>query len=250
MPPPRAFTLAEVLITLGIIGVVAALTMPSIINKSKQMQLIAQAKKTYSTIANALILAQNDLGSIGNNTALFDQNNTSIQTARQFVKYFKDAKLCETASQQGCSQFYYNTRYAVPQANDSDTFYGSNNSGPAIILTNGAVLRISQINGNTDCSLLVNSCKTDQYGRCLKDENGNNIKVSYTNYRCGYIRFDVNGIKGPNRYGEDNFGAVVALRKLEPEPWNAIGYSSLRNILSGKNKLEFTDYQIGGKIDN
>ena len=34
-----AFTLAEVLITLGIIGVVAALTLPSIINKIKHKEL-------------------------------------------------------------------------------------------------------------------------------------------------------------------------------------------------------------------
>lgn len=41
----KAFTLAEVLVTLGIIGVVAALTMPTLINNSKQQILNNQFKK-------------------------------------------------------------------------------------------------------------------------------------------------------------------------------------------------------------
>ncbi|MFQ8625693.1 MAG: type II secretion system protein [Candidatus Gastranaerophilaceae bacterium] len=39
------FTLAEVLITLGIIGVVAALTMPSVINNYKEKETIAKLKR-------------------------------------------------------------------------------------------------------------------------------------------------------------------------------------------------------------
>ena len=51
-PPPSrlaakkaAFTLAEVLITLGIIGVVAALTLPIVINKAQSMILKNQFKR-------------------------------------------------------------------------------------------------------------------------------------------------------------------------------------------------------------
>ena len=40
-----AFTLAEVLITLGIIGVVAAMTMPTLINSTQKQELVAQYKK-------------------------------------------------------------------------------------------------------------------------------------------------------------------------------------------------------------
>ena len=44
----QAFTLAEVLITLGIIGVVAALTLPSLINRTKNRELHTAFLKTYS----------------------------------------------------------------------------------------------------------------------------------------------------------------------------------------------------------
>lgn len=47
-----AFTLAETLITLGIIGVVAALTIPALINKTMDMQFAAKWKKEYSTMSN------------------------------------------------------------------------------------------------------------------------------------------------------------------------------------------------------
>ncbi|MFQ8625261.1 MAG: type II secretion system protein [Candidatus Gastranaerophilaceae bacterium] len=41
----RAFTLAEVLITLGIIGVVAAMTMPVLIQNHKEKETVAKLKK-------------------------------------------------------------------------------------------------------------------------------------------------------------------------------------------------------------
>ena len=59
-PPPqnsrtrRGFTLAEVLITLGIIGIVAALTLPSVINKAQDRQFRAMFKKQYSAVAQAI----------------------------------------------------------------------------------------------------------------------------------------------------------------------------------------------------
>ena len=60
----NGFTLAEVLITLGIIGIVAALTMPSLIQNSKRQETSARLKKFYSTMSQALIMAELDNGPI------------------------------------------------------------------------------------------------------------------------------------------------------------------------------------------
>ena len=46
----RAFTLAEVLITLGIIGVVSAMTLPTLMNKTQNKELHAQFQKVYSEL--------------------------------------------------------------------------------------------------------------------------------------------------------------------------------------------------------
>ena len=59
-PPPRnvsssnGFTLAEVLITLGIIGVVAALTMPALIGNYQKKEITTRLKKTYSIVQQAI----------------------------------------------------------------------------------------------------------------------------------------------------------------------------------------------------
>ena len=50
----RGFTLAEVLITLGIIGVVAAMTMPTLNAKFQKREFITELKKIYSEIYQAL----------------------------------------------------------------------------------------------------------------------------------------------------------------------------------------------------
>lgn len=56
------FTLAEVLITLGLIGIVSALTLPSLINKYKIKQLETSFKQTSSLIQNALSMTANEFG--------------------------------------------------------------------------------------------------------------------------------------------------------------------------------------------
>ncbi|MBP7211765.1 type II secretion system protein [bacterium] len=60
----RAFTLAEVLITLGIIGIVAAMTIPTLIQKTQKQQTITALKKVYSSLQQAVKLSEVDNGSI------------------------------------------------------------------------------------------------------------------------------------------------------------------------------------------
>lgn len=50
-----AFTLAEVLITLGVIGVVAALTLPALIQNHKKVSTAAKLKKFSSTMEQAIL---------------------------------------------------------------------------------------------------------------------------------------------------------------------------------------------------
>ena len=55
-----AFTLAEVLITLGIIGIVAAMTIPTLMQKYYEKQVIAKARETQSIISQALKIAEEE----------------------------------------------------------------------------------------------------------------------------------------------------------------------------------------------
>lgn len=58
-----AFTLAEVLIAVGIIGVIAAITIPNLISKNQEESRIVALKKTYSVLNSAIKLAIIDNGS-------------------------------------------------------------------------------------------------------------------------------------------------------------------------------------------
>lgn len=59
----KGFTLSEVLITLGIIGIVAALTIPTLISKYREKATITKVKESYSMLAQAYQFAVNENGS-------------------------------------------------------------------------------------------------------------------------------------------------------------------------------------------
>lgn len=54
----KGFTLAEVLITIGVIGVVAALTLPTLIANTTSKRFAAQYKKSVSTLNQAVLMAE------------------------------------------------------------------------------------------------------------------------------------------------------------------------------------------------
>lgn len=60
----KAFTMAEVLITLGIIGIVAAMTLPGVIKNYQRKEAETRLKKAYSTISQAFLAAQAKHGEI------------------------------------------------------------------------------------------------------------------------------------------------------------------------------------------
>lgn len=99
-PPPqnigcsRAFTLAEVLITLGIIGVVAALTLPSLMAKYQKMVYVNQLKKSYSVVTNGFkkMMADDGVDKLSDTSyfAACDRNNGCILD--DLKKYFNIIK--------------------------------------------------------------------------------------------------------------------------------------------------------------
>ena len=58
VPRKAAFTLAEVLITLGIIGVVAAMTLPTLIAKYQKQEVVTKLKRVYSVMNQAIQMSE------------------------------------------------------------------------------------------------------------------------------------------------------------------------------------------------
>ena len=91
LPPTKvkfAFTLAEVLITLGIISVVAAMTIPVLMNNYKAKRLRTQFLKSYSTIQQAFKLMQED------DVSLDPTTYEGLEYAKTFIKYLKGVTYC------------------------------------------------------------------------------------------------------------------------------------------------------------
>ena len=98
----KGFTLAEVLITLGIIGVVAVLTIPSLIEKHKEKVTIARVKQSYSILNQAFNMAVNENGPLNNwDIETFDKGGCgpcAIQFTEILVKYMKRVEKCYGSS--------------------------------------------------------------------------------------------------------------------------------------------------------
>ena len=91
------FTLAEVLITLGIIGVVAAMTIPTLMSNYRKHVIETRLTKFYSTMTQAIKLAENDYDDISGWDKLGrgfikddDGNDTTTPVAEAWVN--KDRK--------------------------------------------------------------------------------------------------------------------------------------------------------------
>ena len=82
----KGFTLAEILITLGIVGVVAALTIPTLISNYLQKQVVIQLKKTYSVLQQAVRMASDEYGDCEGWDYTLEQNAFMNQ---YFVPYIK-----------------------------------------------------------------------------------------------------------------------------------------------------------------
>ncbi len=79
-----AFTLAEVLITLGIIGIVAALTIPTLMAKTKKQQTTVALKKFYSTMQQAIKLSELDNGEVED----WEYDNSKPNAGRTFFNTY------------------------------------------------------------------------------------------------------------------------------------------------------------------
>ena len=179
------FTLAEVLITLVIIGVVAALTIPTAINNSKEQELKSQFAKGYSTVSQAVYKTiMNDFyGYVAcsyykdASTNSFDYGRTATADCPNFYNAFAKnlsiQKVCEGNSKSGG---------CVP------TYQSYNNSGGC------GGYNSSNINSATTSYVLSNG----------------QIIIPYTSsFLHPLFLIDINGHKGPNAYGKDLFSFRV-----------------------------------------
>ena len=94
----KAFTLAEVLVTLGIIGVVSAMTVPSLMQNHQRKTYVTQLHKVYTEVQQASLQYMADKNAIN----LREAGLTNSGKMKEFLNgYFKVVNDCGS-SQQPC----------------------------------------------------------------------------------------------------------------------------------------------------
>lgn len=177
-----AFTLAEVLITLGVIGIVAEMTIPTLMNNVTNAALVSGFLKDYSILQQASRMLIND-----NNGSIANVYATAQDFSDALSKYLKVSKTCADGAANGIC-------WMQPTA--LKTLYGSNFTGnyndnsPTFILADGSIVRIYDTWYASNCSI---------FPRTL----GGIVEGA-----CAVIHMDVNGFKPPNQLGRDIYEMI------------------------------------------
>ena len=192
-----AFTLAEVLITLGVIGVVAALTMPTLLkNIAERSNSEAQANLAQK-ITKSMDLMRADGG-------LERTYNSTDEFVDEFSKYIKISTRCDADHIADCWPTKTVTTtdgetYDVSKAKTGKNLNlkdnKSNNVG--IILADGATLILTY---NPNAGIIGDGDTVTPSFADLPIGFGRTKKFAYTTSVTDPIDFvmDVNGFKGPN----------------------------------------------------
>ncbi len=133
----RAFTLAEVLITLGIIGIVAAMTIPNIISKNFEKRTVTQLKATQSILAQAIRLSEEEYGDASSWTQERWTTKGAIEIADKLKPSLKIAVDCGTSDPSGncIKKTYYRKN-----GQKHDVNYATDRRYYKVVLLNGTAI--------------------------------------------------------------------------------------------------------------
>lgn len=185
----KGFTLAEVLITLGIIGIVAAITLPTIIQKQQEKVTVTKVKEAYSILSQAYFRASEDKG--GDLSTWDCAEITTVAGGACVVDEFKKfLEIIEDRQEKPTNSIPYSLNKQVISNN---AHYKNLYS---LTLKNGFILNFKS-----------------NYHNCKTYENWNVAEIE--KFSCG-IYVDINGKNGPNALGRDVFQFKIHKNTISP----------------------------------
>lgn len=167
-----AFTLAEVLITLAIIGIVAALTIPELMQSYKKKEYSTKLKKFYSTMQQAIQLSTVQNGEVDT----WDKKDDIPYTEIEDEDEKEQAKL--TNAKDG---FEFVNKYILPYMK-----YSKVEEEQPLTVNNSEIFKLSKVYLNDGTTFFI--------------YNGDCIDFFY----------DVNGNKEPNKEGYDIYRFIFS----------------------------------------
>ena len=214
------FTMAEILLSLTIIGVVAAITLPSLTGNINERTWNTQRKALYARFSQAIALmpALNGYGTLTEG----DSSTSAVDTAAEtfvtngLAKVLKINNICDSEHLEDCGI----TSKITPLSGGSAISIPTKISELNSLMTSVAAW--------TDVNGVVHSAESmiDTNAAAFETQNGESIVVYYkpdctgslgeTNFHytqnkvCANFIYDLNGTKGPNTVGKD-IGVLTAL---------------------------------------
>lgn len=175
----RAFTLAEVLITLGILGIVMEMTIPTLMQNMVEKNTTTMLKKEYSILSSAYTLAVQENGtpdqwSLGG----YDDQQGALNILKNLSPTLKIIKNCGT--DMGCWPDVMYKRLSNTNHENVDETTGRAKAQ----LADGSLIAVYVRDAG-----------------CAQPRGGS---LALSNV-CGGIEIDINGFKSPNKNGYDFF---------------------------------------------
>ena len=127
------FTMSEVLITIGIIGIIAAMTLPSVITKYKRKTAETKLAKFYSVINQAVRMSIAEHGEI-----IIDNENKSDSANAEYIEqWYKEniTKYIKTINEEGADKNNAYYKVAFIDGSGFNSYMGASNTANGKRLT-------------------------------------------------------------------------------------------------------------------
>ena len=185
MKNKKGFTLPEILITVVVIGIIAAITINIINTNVRKAEIESKLKQNYAIFNNALTQATIDNGAI-DSWPIFREKGSSTLTEKEFLEKYiiPNIKLIKPLEQTSLKELGYSRVFKQPNgSNDTNFPYTANFN--VLSLNNGTII----------------------------------FPIYYGNKDGLVIPMDINGIKGPNVFGKDAFAFYIDFNDFTPRVW-------------------------------